>query len=53
MHVHPAGQDEYFLKIGDIIDGPDAPAPQLTQDEMMERRRRAAELADSYRSVFL
>ena len=49
----PAGQDEYFLKIGDVVAGPDAPAPQLTQDEVMERRRRAAELAGTYRSVFL
>ncbi len=49
----PAGQDEYFARIGDVIDGPDAPAPQLTPEEGMERRRRAAELADTYRSVFL
>ncbi|GAA3613280.1 cupin domain-containing protein [Kineosporia mesophila] len=49
----PAGQDEYFLKIGDVIAGPDAPAPELSQDEALERRRRAAELADTYRSVFL
>ncbi|GAB6898920.1 cupin domain-containing protein [Kineosporia succinea] len=49
----PAGQDEYFQKIGDVVTGPDAPASHLTPDEVMERRRRAAELADSYRSVFL
>src|SRR3954464_10013188 len=49
----PAGQDEDFLKIGDVVAGPDGPAPQRAQDEVMERRRRAAELAGTYRSVFL
>lgn len=49
----PAGQDEYFLRIGDVIEGRDAPAPQLTPEEQAERRKRAADLASRYRSVFL
>ncbi|MEV6798424.1 cupin domain-containing protein [Micromonospora rifamycinica] len=49
----PAGQDEYFLRIGDVLAGRDAPPPALTPDELAVRRRRAAELAPAYRSEFL
>ena len=46
----PAGQDEYFRRVGDRVAGPDAPPPDLTEDEIAERRRRAAELAPRYRT---
>lgn len=46
----PAGQDEYFRHVGDRVAGPDAPPPDLTEDEIAERRRRAAELAPRYRT---
>ncbi|GAA2514055.1 cupin domain-containing protein [Winogradskya humida] len=49
----PAGQDEYFLRIGDVVDGWDAPAPQKSAEEQADQRRRAAELAATYRSEFL
>ncbi|MGV9790592.1 cupin domain-containing protein [Streptomyces sp. NPDC003435] len=49
----PAGQDEYFLRIGDVVLGKDAPPPPLSEDERAERRRQAAELASTYRSEFL
>ena len=49
----PAGQEEYFLRIGTIVDGWDAPAPQLTEEESADQRRRAGELASVYRSEFL
>ena len=49
----PAGQDEYFLRVGTVVDGWDAPAPQLTDDEMADQRRRAVELALAYRSEFV
>lgn len=49
----PAGQDEYFMRIGDVVPGKDAPPPRLSQDELAERRQRAAELASTYRSEFL
>jgi hypothetical protein len=42
-----------FLRIGDVVAGKDAPPPRLSQDELAERRRRAAELASAYRSEFL
>ncbi|MEV4475249.1 MULTISPECIES: hypothetical protein [Nonomuraea] len=48
----PAGRDEYFVRIGDVVAGKDAPPPQLSPDELAERRR-AAELAPAYRSEFL
>ncbi|MFJ3659992.1 cupin domain-containing protein [Streptomyces sp. NPDC090119] len=49
----PAGQDEYFLRIGDVVAGKDAPPPPLSEDERAERRLLAAELASTYRSEFL
>ncbi|WP_406442276.1 hypothetical protein OHB00_39510 [Streptomyces sp. NBC_00631] len=49
----PAGQDEYFMRIGDVVAGKDAPPPQLSEDELAERRRRAAELASTYRNESL
>jgi quercetin dioxygenase-like cupin family protein len=49
----PAGQDEYFLRIGDVVDGWDARPPQKSDEERAEQRRRAAELAATYRSEFL
>ena len=49
----PAGQDEYFLRIGTVVDSWDAPAPQLSDDERADQRRRAGELASTYRSEFL
>jgi quercetin dioxygenase-like cupin family protein len=49
----PAGQDEYFTRIGDVVADKDAPSPQLSDSERAERRRRAAELAPTYRSEFL
>ncbi|WP_405991598.1 cupin domain-containing protein [Streptomyces sp. NBC_00986] len=49
----PAGQDEYFTRIGDVVAGKDAPPPRLSDTELAERRRHAAELAPTYRSEFL
>jgi quercetin dioxygenase-like cupin family protein len=49
----PAGQEEYFLRVGDIVDGWDAPPPQLTDEERADQRRRAVELAATHRSEFL
>jgi uncharacterized cupin superfamily protein len=49
----PAGQDEYFMRIGDVVAGKDAPPPHLSDGELAERRRRAGELASVFRSEFL
>jgi quercetin dioxygenase-like cupin family protein len=49
----PAGQDEYFMRIGDVVAGKHASPPQLSWDELADRHRRAAESASTYRSEFL
>ncbi|MGA5300221.1 cupin domain-containing protein [Nucisporomicrobium flavum] len=49
----PAGQEEYFLRVGDRVASNDAPPPDLTEDEIADRRRRAAELAPAYRTELL
>ena len=49
----PAGQDEFFLRVGDRVAGKDAPPPQLTDDQVAERRQRALALAAEYRSEML
>ncbi|MFJ1542471.1 cupin domain-containing protein [Micromonospora chalcea] len=49
----PAGQDEYFLRVGDRVDGPTSPPPALTEEEQAERRDRAAALASDYRTELL
>jgi quercetin dioxygenase-like cupin family protein len=49
----PAGQDEFFLRVGDEVASKDAPPPQLTADEIAERRQRAAGLAPDYRTEML
>lgn len=49
----PAGQDEFFRRVGDEVAGPDAPPPSLTDDEVAERRERATELAPAYRTEML
>jgi quercetin dioxygenase-like cupin family protein len=49
----PPGQEEYFLAVGDRVDGRTGPPPQLSQDEVAERRTRARALAAKYRTEFL
>ena len=49
----PAGQDEYFLRVGDQVRSRHAPPPQLSEEEVAERRQRAAELAPAYRTEML
>jgi quercetin dioxygenase-like cupin family protein len=49
----PAGQEEYFRRVGHVVDGWDAPPPQLSDDERADQRRRAVELAATYRSEFV
>ncbi|MBB2505901.1 cupin domain-containing protein [Amycolatopsis echigonensis] len=49
----PAGQDEFFRRVGDEVASMDAPPPPLTDDEVAERRRRAADLAPWYRTEML
>ncbi|MFC0505048.1 cupin domain-containing protein [Micromonospora costi] len=49
----PAGQDEYFVRVGDAVDGPTAAPPALTGEEQAERQNRAATLAADYRTELL
>jgi quercetin dioxygenase-like cupin family protein len=49
----PAGQDEYFLRVGDPVDGPDAPPPPLSPAEQDERKQRAARLAAEFRTELM
>ncbi|AWB92302.1 cupin domain-containing protein [Aeromicrobium chenweiae] len=49
----PAGQEEFFLRVGDLVDGVDAPPPVLTDEELAARRRLAVELAPQYETDML
>jgi quercetin dioxygenase-like cupin family protein len=49
----PAGQDEFFLAVGDPVDSRTAPPPKLSPDERAERVRRAKALAAKYRTELL
>jgi len=49
----PAGQDDYFTQVGDPVNGRTAPPPELNDDEVTERRRRARTLAARFRTEML
>jgi quercetin dioxygenase-like cupin family protein len=49
----PAGQEEFFLLVGDKADGPSATPPTLTPEERAERGKKAQALAPSYRTEFV
>ncbi|GIH19573.1 cupin domain-containing protein [Rugosimonospora africana] len=49
----PAGQDEFFLRVGDPVNGPTATPPPLSDAEQTERKQRAEELAAEYRTEML
>jgi hypothetical protein len=49
----PAGQEEFFMAVGDPVASRVAPPPKLTEEEQEERKRRAKELAPRYRTELL
>jgi quercetin dioxygenase-like cupin family protein len=49
----PAGQEEFFMSVGDPVDSRTAPPPALSKDEQAERVRRAKALAARYRTELL
>jgi quercetin dioxygenase-like cupin family protein len=49
----PAGQEEFFMSVGDPVDSRTAPPPALSKDEQAERVRRAKALAAKYRTELL
>jgi quercetin dioxygenase-like cupin family protein len=46
----PAGLDEFFLAIGDLVDSRTAPPPKLTPEEIAERQKKAGSLLAKYRT---
>ncbi|MEV4630334.1 cupin domain-containing protein [Micromonospora sp. NPDC049523] len=49
----PAGQDEFFQRVGDRVDGPTTPAPKLDEAQQKQRGERAGRLASEYRTEML
>ena len=49
----PAGQDEFFLSVGDPVASRSAPPPKLSDAERLDRVRRAKALAGKYRTELL
>ncbi len=46
----PAGQEEFFITIGDAVNSRTAPPPKLSNDEIAERQKKAAGLLAKYRT---
>jgi quercetin dioxygenase-like cupin family protein len=49
----PAGQEEFFMAVGDPVDSRTAPPPKLSQAEQTERGQRARALSAQYRTELL
>jgi quercetin dioxygenase-like cupin family protein len=49
----PAGQEEFFLKIGDRVESRTSPPVSLSNEELETRMKRATELAPHYRTELL
>lgn len=49
----PAGTEEFFMAVGDLVATRTTPAPKLSEAEQAERRAKAQALAPKYRSEFL
>ena len=46
----PAGQEQFFLEIGDPVGGRTAPPPTLSKEEQEARKEKALALAPKYRT---
>ena len=46
----PAGLEEFFLAVGDLVDSRTAPPPKLTPQEIGERQKKAGSLLAKYRT---
>jgi quercetin dioxygenase-like cupin family protein len=49
----PAGQEEFFLAVGDPVDSRTAPPPKLSKAEQAERMQRVKALSAKYRTELL
>jgi quercetin dioxygenase-like cupin family protein len=46
----PAGLEEFFLAVGDLVDSRTAPPPKLTPQEIGERQKKSGSLLAKYRT---
>ena len=49
----PAGQEEFFVAVGDPVDSRTSPPPKLSEAEQAERIQRAKGLSAKYRTELL
>ena len=49
----PAGLEEFFLEVGDLVDSRTAPPPKLTPAEIGGRQKKAASLLAKYRTEIM
>ena len=49
----PAGQEDFFLEVGDRVDSATSPPPKLSEEERGERMKKAKALAPRYRTELL
>lgn len=49
----PAGQEDFFLQVGDLLETRTTPPPQLDAEQVKERQDRALSLAPQYRTQML
>jgi quercetin dioxygenase-like cupin family protein len=49
----PAGQEKFFLEVGDPLDGPNAAPPTMNKEEQAQRIQKAKALAPKYRTELL
>jgi quercetin dioxygenase-like cupin family protein len=49
----PPGQEEFFLAVGDPVEGPTSPPPKLSDAEKEARKAKAVGLAGQYRTELL
>ena len=49
----PAGQDDFFLEVGDLVESKDSKPPELSEQEKKERLNKTIELASKYKTEIL
>ena len=49
----PAGQEEYFLEVGDLVESADSEPPHLSDEEKTARMEKSQKLAAKYKTEFL
>jgi quercetin dioxygenase-like cupin family protein len=49
----PAGQENYFMEVGDPVPSRTSPPPKLSETQQRERKEKAEALAAKYRTEFL